>query len=108
MQAVERFVTPAPAETVWRILADLEHWIDWNPTIVEIVPLTGNELRVGARYRGPQHGRRPGVYEVTGCTPNESFIWVQKLFGGELIAGHRVVAREGSTDVDLSFSSKGL
>lgn len=108
MQTVERFVTSAPAEMVWRILADVEKWRDWTPTIVEVNPLTEGGLRVGARYRVVQPGLRPAVYEVTGCTSKESFTWIQKLAGGELIADHRIVTRDGATEVELSFSSKGL
>ena len=108
MQALERFVTSAPAEMVWQTLAGLEHWKEWNPTIVEIVPLTEEGLRVGARYRVTQSGLRPGIYEVTHCTPNESFTWVQKVPGGELIADHRIASKDGATEVELSFCSKGL
>jgi hypothetical protein len=108
METVERFVTSAPAEMVWRILADVEHWKDWTPTILEVTPLTGEGLRVGARYRVVQPGLRSGVYEVTDCTPNVAFTWVQKLLGGELVADHRIETRDGATQVELSFSSKGL
>ena len=108
METVERFVTSAPAEMVWRILADVEHWKDWTPTVLEITPLTGEGLRVGARYRVTQPGLQPGVYEVTDCTPNLAFTWVQRLLGGELIADHRIETRDGSTQVELSFSSRGF
>jgi uncharacterized protein YndB with AHSA1/START domain len=108
MKAVERFVTAAPAETVWRVLADVERWKDWTPTVLEVMPLTDEGLRVGARYRVKQPGLRPAVYEVTDCTPNVAFTWVQRLPGGELIADHRIAAEEGGIQVELSFSSKGL
>jgi hypothetical protein len=108
MEAVERFVTSASAETVWRILADVEHWRDWNPAILEVKPLTDDGLRVGARYQVTQPGLRPGVYEVIGCVPKESFTWIQKLLGGDLIADHRVAIRGSMTEVELSFSSRGL
>ena len=108
METVERFVTSARAEMVWRILADVEHWKDWTPTVLEITPLTDEGLRVGARYRVVQPGLQPGVYEVTDCTPNAAFTWVQKLLGGELVADHRIENRDGATQVELSFSSKGF
>jgi uncharacterized protein YndB with AHSA1/START domain len=108
METVERFVTSAPAEMVWRIVADVEHWKDWTPTVLEITPLTDEGLRVGAQYRVVQPGLQPGVYEVTDCTPNAAFTWVQKLLGGELVADHRIENRDGATQVELSFSSKGL
>ncbi|WP_353065213.1 SRPBCC family protein [Tunturibacter psychrotolerans] len=108
METVERIVTSAPAKTVWLLLADVEHWMDWTPTILEVKPLTDGGLRVGARYRVTQPGLQPGVYEVTDCTPNVAFTWVQKLLGGELVAAHRIETRDGATQVELSFSSKGL
>lgn len=107
MQTVARFVTSASAEMVWRILADVEHWKDWTPTILEIKPLTDNGLQVGARYRVTQPSLRPAVYEVTDCTPNQGFTWVQRLPGGELIAGHRIETRNGMTEVEHSYTSKG-
>jgi len=107
MKTVERFVTSAPVEVVWQLLADVEHWRDWTPTILKITPLTDEGLRVGARYRVLQPGLQPAVYRVTHYIPNEAFTWVQKLSGGELIADHKVAVRNGATEVQLSFSSKG-
>src|ERR1700744_4506389 len=108
METVERFVTSASAEMVWRILADIEHWKDWTPTVLEITPLTDEGLRVGARYRVVQPGLQPGGYEVTDCTPNVAFTWVQKRLGGELVTDHNMAAKDGATQVELSFSSSGL
>jgi uncharacterized protein YndB with AHSA1/START domain len=107
MQAVERFATSASPETVWQVLADLEHWKDWNQTILDVTPLTDKGLQVGAQYRVAQRGVRPAVYEVTHCSENESFTWVQKFPGGQLIADHRVIVRNGATEVELSFIPKG-
>lgn len=108
MQTVERFVTLASSEMVWRILADVEHWKDWTPTVLEVKPLTAERLRVGARYRVTQPGLRPAVYEVTDWTPNNGFTWIQRLPGGELRASHRIEIRDGMTEVEHSYSSKGL
>src|ERR1700761_6903526 len=102
MKTVERFVTSAPAEMVWRLVADVEHWKDWTPTVLETTPLTDGGLRVGARYRVVQPGLTPGVYEVTDYTPNVCFTWVQRLLGGELVAEHRVETRDGATHGELS------
>ena len=108
MRIVERFVTSAPPADVWRILADVEHWPDWTPTVVEIKPLGGTGLTVGARFRVIQPKLRPAIYEVTECVPNQRFTWVQKLPGGALVADHGLVSRDGATEVELSFISKGL
>ena len=108
MRTVERFVTAARAEVVWRILADVEHWPSWTPTVLGVKPLSEAGLRVGARYRVTQPKLRPAVYEVTDCTANEAFTWVQRFPGGTMIADHRLAPRDGGTEVELSFTSNGL
>jgi hypothetical protein len=108
MQVDQKFVTAARPSAVWRILADVEHWPDWTPTVVEIKPLSGSGLMVGARYRVVQPKLRPAVYEVTECIPNKTFTWVQKLPGGTLVADHRLSPRGDATEVELSFTSEGL
>lgn len=108
MRVVQKFVTPAQPGSVWQILADVEHWRDWTPTVEEIKPVHANGLRVGARYRVVQPKLRPAIYEVTECVPNQAFTWVQKLPRGGMIAGHRLSFRDGGTEVELSFTSEGL
>jgi hypothetical protein len=48
MRTVERFLTSARLDTVWRIVADVEHWHDWTPTILEVKPLTDGGASQGA------------------------------------------------------------
>src|SRR5215470_1075234 len=108
MRVVQKFITPAGPDTVWQVLADVEHWHDWTPTVVEIKPLSNTGLTVGARYRVVQPKLRPAIYEVTECVPNQAFTWEQQLSGGALIAGHRLSSHDGATEVELSFTSKGL
>lgn len=71
-------------------------------------PLSDSGLRVGARYRVTQPKLRPAVYEVTECTPSAAFTWVQRFPGGAMIADHCLVARNGGTEMELSFSFNGL
>ena len=108
MRVVQRFYTPARPEVVWQILADVEHWREWTPTVVEVESLSKNGMRVGAKYRVVQPKLRPAVYEVTDCVPNQGFTWMTKLPGGGLIGDHRLSNRDGATEVELSFTSEGL
>lgn len=108
MRAVERVVTSANPEFVWQVLADVEHWRDWTPTVLGIKSLGGAPMKVGARYRVVQPKLRPAIYEVTEYVPNQRFTWAQKLPGGALVADHRITARDGTTEVELSFTSRGL
>jgi hypothetical protein len=108
MRVVQKFFNPARPDAVWQVLADVEHWRDWTPTVLEIKPLSNNGLTAGARYRVVQPKLSPAIYEVTECVPNQAFTWVQKLPGGAMIAGHRPSSHNGATEVELSFTSKGL
>jgi hypothetical protein len=108
MRVVQKFNTSARPDAVWQVLADFEHWRDWTPTVLEIKPLSNSGLAVGARYRVVQPKLRPAVYEVTECVPNRAFTWEEKLPGGAMIASHRLWPSNGATEVELSFTSKGL
>jgi len=73
MQTVERVIINASPAAIWQVLADVERWPTWTPTVLEVEPLTSNGhkagLKVGARYRVVQPKLRPAVYEVTECAP---------------------------------------
>jgi hypothetical protein len=105
MRVVQKFITPARTDLAsscrCRTLAD------WTPTVVEIKSLSNQGLTVGARYRVVQPKLRPAIYEVTECVPNQAFTWVQKLPGGGMIGDHNLSNRDGVTEVELSFTSKG-
>ena len=108
MQVVKKFSTTAPLDAIWKVLADVEHWPNWTPTVLEVKPLGNTELRVGAQHRVTQPKLRSAVYEVSECTANKAFTWVQKPPGSTMIADHRLVPRNGTTEVELSFASKGF
>ena len=108
MRTMERFVTSARPETIWQVLTDVEHWPNWTPTVTQVEPLDNDGLRIGAQYRVTQPQLRPAVYEVTDCTPEKVFTWVQRFPGGVMVADHRIGAWTGSTEVELSFRSEGL
>jgi hypothetical protein len=108
MRAVESVISSASSRLVWSVLSDVEHWSEWTSTVIEIRPLDGEGLRVGARYRVVQPKLRPATYEVTACVPNQRFTWVQKVLGGAMIADHRLVPCSGGSKVELSFSSEGF
>jgi Polyketide cyclase / dehydrase and lipid transport len=109
MQTIERVVINASPAAIWQVLADVERWPTWTPTVLNVEPLTRDGFRIGAKYRVTQPKLRPGVYEVTERIPHQAFTWVQKAPGATMIADHRLTASDGSgTEVELSFSTEGL
>ncbi|MGB6132013.1 MAG: SRPBCC family protein [Acidobacteriaceae bacterium] len=109
MQTVERVIIQASRAAIWQVLADVESWSCWNPTILQVKPLTNRGLRVGSRYRIAQPKLRPAVYEVTECVPHQAFTWVVRAPGARMIADHRLNAGDGAgTEVELSFATEGV
>ena len=108
MQTVERVIIHADRAAIWQVLADVERWPRWTPTVLEVQPLENHGLHVGSRYRITQPKLRPAIYEVTECVPHQAFTWVQKAPGSVMIADHRLNAGDGaSTEVELSFATEG-
>ena len=68
MRAVETFITSASPEVVWSVLADVEHWHNWTPTVIEVKALNGTGLKAGAKYRVVQPKLRPATYEPSETT----------------------------------------
>lgn len=108
MRVTVRFVTQAQPAIIWQVLADVEHWHEWTPTVLAIKPLGHSGFSVGARYQVVQPKLRPAIYEVTECVPCRRFTWAHRFSGGVMIADHRITQRDGSAEVELSFSSSGL
>lgn len=108
MQTIERVVIQASPAKIWQVLADVERWPVWTPTVLRVEPLTGQGLQVGARYRVTQPKLRPGIYEVTERIPHQAFTWVQRVPGAMMIADHRLSPCDKGTEVELSFSTEGL
>lgn len=108
MQTVERVIIQATPAAIWRVLADVERWPTWTPTVQHVQPLTTDGLRLGARYRITQPKLRPAVYEVTELAPHKVLTWVQKAPGATMIADHRLIGDDSTTEVELSFSTEGL
>ncbi len=109
MHSVARVIINATPATIWQVLADVERWPRWTPTVLDVQPLTNHGFHVGSRYRIVQPKLRPAVYEVTECVPQRAFAWVTRAPGATMIADHRINACDGnSAEVELTFSTEGL
>ncbi|MFZ0271449.1 MAG: SRPBCC family protein [Acidobacteriaceae bacterium] len=109
MHTIERVVINASPAAIWQVLADVERWPTWTPTVLSVEPITRDGFKVGAKYRVTQPKLRPAVYEVTERVPHQAFTWVQKATGASMIAEHRLTAFDGhGTEVELAFATRGL
>ncbi len=98
----------APTDTVWRILADVQHWPDWTPTMTSVEPLDPLPLRPGFRARVKQPGLRPAVLTVEVLEDGRRFLWSTKQPGLAFSGDHVVVSTPGGSRVRLAAEFRGL
>lgn len=82
----------APADVVWRVFSDVEHWPEWTESVSKLTALDGPELRPGARFEIRQPRFPKLVWEVTDVDPGSSWTWVTRSPGATTTATHVVRA----------------
>ena len=111
MSVVQRAATiDAAPDHVWRYLADLRNWEQWEPDIVEVLSVDGG-LRDGGRLRARMKPRLRATIAFTEVEPPRRFVCHTTLLAG-LLAARAVFeldpARGGSaTDLSYAFRMGG-
>ena len=100
----------APAERVFAVYSDVEHWPDWAESVTSVERLDEGPLRVGSRARVRQPRLPVAVWEVTELMPGRSFTWVARG-PGVVTTGRHMVAptgTQGHVTVTASLEQAGL
>src|SRR5215470_6436140 len=110
MLAYESTVTISAApDRIWPVLADVERWHEWTPTITRVEPLDSTPFGVGARYKVSQPKLRPAVWVVTEARPSAGFTWVSTNPGLRVVAEHLIHSQTGNESrVVLRVTFSGL
>lgn len=109
MAALERTVIiAAPSDLVWRVVADVERWPEWTPS-VRSLELDGEALAPGSRARiGLRGSLVATTWRVTEFVPPRSFTWESSILPGvTAIATHVVVPAADATQVTLGVDYRG-
>ena len=94
----------APAERVFGVYTDVEHWPDWTASVTSVERLDQGPLRVGSRARIKQPRLPVTVWEVTGLVPGRSFTWVARGPGIVSTGSHAVSPMAGEDRVKVTAS----
>jgi uncharacterized membrane protein len=98
----------APAERVWAVLADVEHWPDWTPTMTSVRLLTAGPLGPGSSAEIRQPKLPKAVWTVTGFEAGRRFEWAAGGPGVTTRGDHRVEPLDGGRcRVTLVIESTG-
>jgi hypothetical protein len=99
---------PANPAIVWRIVAEVERWPEWTPTITRVQRLDEGPLRLGSRARIWQPRLPVAMWEVTDLEQESGFTWVSSSPLVRVTAGHWIEPHAGGSRVSLSVSFSGL
>jgi uncharacterized protein YndB with AHSA1/START domain len=97
----------APAERVWEVLTDVDHWPDMSPSITRVDRIQGASLEPGARVRIKQPRMAAMTWQVTDLQPGRSFAWQAANPGILTIGTHDVRETPTGTAVTLGIEHSG-
>ncbi len=110
MPSVERSITiNAPPERVYEAFVDHSRWLEWNPNMREMRPLSEGPLTPGFRARAA-HKLNPvaSVWEVTEVNPGRSFAWRSSFLPGLRLAfDHIAEGAAGATRATIRIDIAG-
>jgi uncharacterized protein YndB with AHSA1/START domain len=98
----------APPDRVWAVMADVERWSEWTPTVTQIQRLERGPLVVGSRARIRQPKLPSAVWQVSELLEGRSFTWVSRSPGVLVTATHSVEPTAQGTRATLSLRFSGF
>lgn len=98
----------ATPDRIWPMLADVQSWPRWLPTMTSVERLGDGKLTIGARYKIEQPRFRPTVWTVVSLEPPHSFAWEARWPGARALATHSLsLMPGGSSDLVLTVVFSG-
>jgi uncharacterized membrane protein len=98
----------APPERVFAVMADVERWPEWTPSVKKIVLLDKGPIRVGSRLRIHQPKLPPAYWRVITIDPERGFASVSGAPGMRVTAVHAIEPRNGGSRAMLSIRYSGV
>lgn len=97
----------APADVVWSVLSDVEHWPQWTKSVRSVELLDAN-LAVGSRVRIRQPKFPSVLWKVVALSPGSAFTWQSKAPGSDALGVHRVSDNgDGTSLATLAITQRG-
>lgn len=110
MPSVQRSLTiDAPPAKVYDAFVDLGRWLEWNPHLREVSPLSEGPLAQGSKARvALKLSPLASVWEITEVNPGRSFAWASSSLPGlRLIFDHIAESADGGTRATLRIDIEG-
>ena len=104
---VERIAISAPPARVWQVMADLEAWPQWTPSVERVTTLEWATTGVGSRFLVMQPKLKPAEFTTTEWTPGSGFTWASAHPGVHATATHRIEPSGSGSEVELRLRFSG-
>lgn len=103
----ESVAVAAPAETLWRVLVDVEAWPTITESMTAVERLDDGPMRVGSSARVRQPGLPPMIWRVTELDEGRSFTWQASTPGVVTTAFHRITPTDDGCRLTLQIQHTG-
>jgi carbon monoxide dehydrogenase subunit G len=109
MAAYERTIQiDAPPSAVWTVIADVERWPEWTPSILSVVRNEPGPFGLASTARVKPKGFPESVMRVTEFSSERSFTWEGTGGPGLRVAANHVIEpAAGGSRVTLSITPAG-
>ena len=98
----------APADRVWPVIEDVEHWSEWTASVTSIEIVDGRPFGEGTQARVKQPRLPAAVWTVTRHDPTRSFRWEATGPGVRSMGDHAVRPDgEARSVATLVFEQRG-
>ena len=98
----------APRGAVWNVLANVQKWPEWTPTMTTVSAPGDAGLIQGNRFEVKQPGLAKAVFTVEACEEGTAFAWSTRSAGVSTLADHVLSDTVGGgTRIELSIRMSG-
>lgn len=98
----------ANADRVYAVMADIERWHEWTPSVTSIKRLDAGPFVVGSRAVIRQPKFPPALWTVSAIDGKRSFSWVSRAPGITVTARHAIDTVGRVSRATLSLRYEGL
>jgi uncharacterized membrane protein len=98
----------AHADSVWRVIVDVETWPELTESMTSVERVDPGPLTVGSRVKIKQPRLPTTEWVVTECVEGQKFVWESNNAGVRTRAVHSVLEAAGSTTLRLEIEQSGL
>lgn len=98
----------AEPAVVWPVLADVDRWPEWTPTILSVARQNSSAFGLGSTAKVKAKGFPESVLTVTEFSPGRSFSWEGRGgVGLRVLFAHEIEPADGGSRVTLSVTPSG-